>query len=188
MTYDPRKAAQTVAYLAIKNRRRPLNILKAVKLVYLADRESVRLSGFPIQDEPHYSMPHGPVNSTTYRHIRGEVPPDEVNGWNDFLTDRNNHKVGLANQDIDPHDLDELSDADIAVLDVVWSRFGHMDEWQLVEWTHDPHNVPEWEDPGTSSSLIPLRRMMDAVGIESPADQEEVVREHRRASEFLKSL
>ena len=39
MTYDPRKAAQTIAYLTVKNGRTPLNILKAVKLVYLADRE-----------------------------------------------------------------------------------------------------------------------------------------------------
>lgn len=188
MSYDPRKAAQTVAYLTVKNDRRPINILKAVKLVYLADRESVRRNGFPIQDEPHYSMPHGPVNSTTYRFIRGEVPPNEQNGWSDFLTDRDNHKVGLANQDIDTDELDELSDADIAVLEAVWEQFGHMNEWQLVDWTHDPHNVPEWEDPNGSSSIIPLRRMMDALGIENAADQEAIVRESRRSSEFLKAL
>lgn len=186
--YDPRKAAQTIAYLAVKNGRRPLNILKAVKLVYLADRESVRRSGFPIQDEPHYSMPHGPVNSSTYNHIKGEVPPEAAEGWSEFLKDRTNHRVGLVNRDIDPEDLDELSEADIAVLDAVWEEFGHMTQWQLVDWTHDPHNVPEWEDPHGSSSFIPLRRMMDALGIENAADREAEVREHRRSSAYLKAL
>ncbi|NIZ11944.1 Panacea domain-containing protein [Phaeobacter sp. HF9A] len=188
MSYDPRKAAQTIAYLAVKNEREPLNILKAIKLVYLADRESVRRSGFTIQDEPHYSMPHGPVNSTTYRFINGEVPPQEANGWSEFLTDRNGHRVGLANPQIDPDDLDELSDAEIAVLDDVWEQFGHLTQWQLVEWTHDPHNVPEWEDPHGSSAPIPLRRMMDALGIQNAADQETFVREQRRSSAYLKAL
>ena len=188
MTYDPRKAAQTIAYLTVKNGRHPLNILKAVKLVYLADRESVRCHGFPIQDEPHYSMPHGPVNSTTYRHINGEIPPERAEGWSKYLADRTRHRVGLADRDINPDDLDELSDADVAILDAVWDQFGHMSEWQLVDWTHDPHNVPEWEDPNGSSQLIPLRRMMDALGIENSADQEDAVRESRRASAFLKAL
>lgn len=188
MSYDPRKAAQTIAYFAVKNGRNPLNILKAVKLVYLADRESVRRYGFPIQDEPHYSLPHGPVNSTTYEFMKGEVPPHRSGGWGEFLTDRANHRIGLRDRDIDPDNLDELSDADIAVLDDIWDRFGHMDQWQLVDWTHDPHNVPEWEDPNGSSQPIPLRRMMDALGIENAADQEQIVQDSRRASAFLKAI
>ena len=188
MTYDPRKAAQTIAYLTIKNGRRPLNILKAVKLVYLADRESVRLYGFPIQDEAHYSMPHGPVNSDTYSYIKGEVPPNLARGWTEFLTDRANHNIGLQNKNIDPDDLDELSEADVEVLDSVWSKFGDMDQWALRDWTHNTRNVPEWEDPNGSAELIPLRRMMDAVGIENAADQEEVVSDSRHIAAYLKAL
>lgn len=188
MSYDPRKAAQTIAYLAVKNGRKPLNVLKAIKLVYLADRESVRCSGFPIQDEPHYSMPHGPVNSTTYRFIQGEVPPEDARGWGEFLTDRNAHRVGLVNPQIDTDDLDELSDADISVIDSVWEQFGHMSGWELVDWTHDPNNVPEWEDPNGSSNPIPLRRMMEALGLSQAAEQEAVVREHRYTTSYLKAL
>lgn len=188
MSYDPRKAAQTIAYLAVKNGRKPLNILKAIKLVYLADRESVRRSGFTIQDELHYSMPNGPVNSTTYRFINGEVPPGDAAGWSEFLTDRNGHRVGLANPGVATDDLDELSDAELSVLDDVWEKFGSMNQWDLVNWTHDPHNVPEWEDPNGSSNPIPLRRMMDALGVQNAADQEAMVREHRKSSSYLKAL
>jgi uncharacterized phage-associated protein len=165
-----------------------LNILKAVKLLYLADRESVSRHGFPIQDEPHYSLPNGPVNSHTYEFMKGEVHPDLAAAWNDYLTDRSNHEIGLRDPDIDPDDLDELSEADLSVLDAVWDRFGHMDQWELVEWTHDVHNVPEWEDPKGSSALIPLRRMMDALGVQNAADQEQIVQESRRASAFLKAI
>ena len=66
MSYDPRKAAQTIAYFSIKNGGKPLHVVRAVKLVYLADRESTARSGFPIQDETRVSMRHGPVNSSTY--------------------------------------------------------------------------------------------------------------------------
>ena len=187
-SYDPRKAAQTIAYLAVKNGRNPLNILKAVKLVYLADRESVRRHGFPIQEELHYSLPHGPVNTTTYAFMKGEVHPDLATGWGEFLADRSNHRIGLRNREIDLDELDELSDADIAILDAVWEQFGNMDPWQLRDWTHDPHNVPEWEDPNGSSQVIPLRRMMEALGIENAADQEEAVQESRSASAFLRAL
>jgi len=188
VSYDPRKAAQTIAYFTVKNGRNPLNILKAIKLVYLADRESVNRHGFPIQDELHYSMPLGPVNSTTYRHINGEMPPEDAVGWAEFLTDRNNHRVGLVDQNIDPNDLDELSEADVDVLDAIWDQFGKSDRWQLVDWTHDPRNVPEWRDPNGSSHPIPLRRMMDALGIENSADQAQAVQDSRCASEFLKEL
>jgi len=116
MSYDPRKAAQTIAYLTVKNGRRPLNVIMAVKLVYLADRESVRCHGFPIQDED-YSMPHGLVNTMTYQFIKGEIHPDQTKGWSEFLKDCANHCIGLSDPAIDPNDLDELSEADIAILD-----------------------------------------------------------------------
>ncbi|SHJ78733.1 Uncharacterized phage-associated protein [Palleronia salina] len=188
MSYDPRKAAQTIAYLAVKNGRNPLNILKAVKLVYLADRESIARHGFPIQDEDHYSLPHGPVNTTTYDHIQGVVDPAQAAGWTEFLTDRALHRVGLKDRNIDPDDLDELSEADVAVLDDIWDRFGSMNQWALRDWTHDPKNVPEWEDPNGSSRPIALRRMMEVLGVENAVEQEEAVLEHRRSRNFLKAL
>ena len=92
-------------------------------------------------------MPHGPVNTTTYEFLKGEVHPDQAAGWREFLLDRSDHRIGLENENIDPDDLDELSDADIAVLDAVWDQFGGVNQWQLRDWTRDPHNVPEWGRP-----------------------------------------
>ncbi|PKP68988.1 MAG: hypothetical protein CVT82_13270 [Alphaproteobacteria bacterium HGW-Alphaproteobacteria-4] len=187
MPYDPRKAAQTIAYFAMKNGRKPLNIVKAVKLVYLADRESVLKTGFPIQDEPRVSMKHGPVNSMTYSFINGEYDPIQC-GWSDFLSDRSNHRISLARADLSVDDLDELSEADIQSLDEVWEKFGHLNQWDLVNWTHQTKNVPEWENPGDSSYEIPVERMMRALSVQDAAEQAELVKSLEYAKSIVKSL
>lgn len=189
MSYSPRKAAQTIAYFAIKNGRVPLNVVKAVKLVYLADRESVARSGFPIQDEVRVSMPHGPVNSSTYSFINGEC--DFGAGkeeWSEFLNDRSNHRIGLCRPDIEVDELDELSDAEVDVLEHVWDQFGRLGQWDLVKWTHESQNVPEWEDPGNSSYEIPLERMMRAVGVANASETAELAKSLGQSKNFIKRL
>ncbi|MGB0506998.1 MAG: Panacea domain-containing protein [Pikeienuella sp.] len=157
------------------NDRRPLDVVKAVKLVYLADRESVLRSGFPIQDEVRVSMPLGPVNSSTYSYINGEGNRAET-GWSEFLNDRSDHRIGLINNDLSVNELDELSEAEIEALDAVWEKFGSYNKWDLVDWTHNADNVPEWEDPGRSSVEIPLERLMRALGIDNAVMQAELVK------------
>jgi uncharacterized phage-associated protein len=164
MSYEPRKAAQMIAYLILKSGEGKLNVLKAIKLVYLVDRESIKRFGFPVLDEKRCSMPHGPVNSMTYGYVAGDYDPD-LTGWSEFLLDRENHNIALANDAIQADDLDELSDADIECADAVWEAFGRMNQWQLRDWTHNPHNVPEWEDPQGGSTVIPLQRILNAVGV-----------------------
>jgi len=187
MAYNARKASQTVAFFAMKNGAMPLAVIKAVKLVYLADRESVRRFGFPILDEDRVSMKHGPVNSETYSMINGESDPTE-NGWSEFLRDREDNNISVARPELTEDDLDELSDADIEVLDAVWNRFGQMTKWQLRDWTHIQANVPEWENPGSSSWPIPLERMMAHLNVPNFEEQAAAVREFDRIDSLLQAL
>lgn len=187
--YNPRKAAQTVAFFAIKTGVSAINVLKVMKLVYLADRESIARYGFPILDERRVSMRNGPVNSITYDYIKGEVPPEYDCGWGDYVADRAGHDVGLTRADITIDELDELSDAEIETLEAVWSKFGGMDQWSLVRYTHDAENVPEWNDPkGFGSRTIPLDSLMAAVGVKDHALHAKEVESANRAMEFLKGL
>jgi len=181
--YNPAKAAQVVAYLALKAPGHKLNVVKAVKLVYLADRASVQRWGAPILDEQRVSMRHGPVNSCTYSFINGEGGPDD-GGWSTYVKDRANHEIG-AKPNINEDGLDELSDADILCLDEVWERFGKMDTWDLVKWTHDPENIPEWEDHGSSSFPIPLERIMRNVGVPHASEQARLLVEYSAISSLL---
>ncbi len=191
MTYNPRKASQTVAFFALKTAQRRINVLKVVKLVYLADRENVARYGSPILDERRVSMLNGPVNSFTYNHIKGEVSPEYDGGWSEFVSDRSNHDVGLASKNISVDDLDELSDAEVATLEIVWESFGDLDQWQLVDLTHDEANVPEWEDPkktGYNSKTIEFENMLAAIGIPSHEEHAAEMESVGNATRFLKGL
>ncbi|ACM27541.1 Panacea domain-containing protein [Rhizobium rhizogenes] len=178
MTYDPKKAAQLIARFIQKSGGNSINVLKAVKLVYLADRESIGRYGFPILDETRVSMPHGPVNSTTYSHINGEYDLGAC-GWADYLEDKEHHQIALANTALTVDDLEELSDADLECVDAVWERFGVMNQWELRDWTHNPKNIPEWEDPNGASNPIPLIRIMTALGMENAKELADEVHDYR---------
>jgi uncharacterized phage-associated protein len=185
MSYNARKAAQVIAYFASKTDSKRIDILKVIKLVYLADRESIKTYGFPILDEIRVSMPHGPVNSLTYAHIQGEYDLTE-SGWSQYLCDRSNHQVSISENA--PSDWDELSDADIRCLDVVWSRFGHLDKWQIRDWTHSPSNIPEWEDAYGSSLPIPIERIMRAVGVEFGSEYAETIRSFEESDRSFRDM
>jgi uncharacterized phage-associated protein len=157
--YDPRKAAQVVSFFA-KCAGGSIHVLKVVKLVYLADREALAHFDAPILSDKFVSMPYGPVNSLTLNHIDGTA--DDAPDWNEFLTDREGHFIGLRNPDITTHDLDEISPAEMKILQLVWNKFGHMDRFELAKYTHD--NCPEWEDPHGSSNPIPVERIFKYLG------------------------
>lgn len=187
MPCSPRKAAQTIGFFALQTEASSVSVRKAVKLVYLADRESVRRRGHPIQDEARVSMPHGPVNSATYEYLKGAYDP-ERSGWSAYLADKADHEVGLARNDITLDDLDELSQSEIQILSDVWERFGGMDRWALRDWTHDAANVPEWKDPNGSSHRITLREIMDAVGMDHAKERSHEYQSLQKAQDILASL
>lgn len=183
MVYNPRKAAQVISFFASKSDDNHIEILKVIKLVYLADRESLKTYGFPVLDEQRVSMPHGPVNSLTYSFINGEM---ENAGWSEFLLDRDNHRVSVKPGA--PQDWDELSEADLECLEMVWKQFGQMNKWEIRDWTHSSENIPEWEDPGRSSSPIPIERILLSVGIHSHVQAAEQIHDLQKAERLISSL
>ena len=60
--FTTRKVAQMAAYFA-ECSGGTINILKLIKLMYLADRESMHRHGTPISFDRFVSMDHGPVPS-----------------------------------------------------------------------------------------------------------------------------
>jgi uncharacterized phage-associated protein len=155
--YNVRKAAHIVAHFALKAGG-SINVLKLVKLAYLADRQFLAEYDEPILFDRLVSMEHGPVDSTFLSLINGEV---ENLQWTSIISAKANHFVGL-NEAVRADNLDELSDAEVGVLDSVWQQFGHMTQWELRDYTHD--NCPEWEDPFKSSYVIPYERIFKYLG------------------------
>ncbi|WP_176722322.1 Panacea domain-containing protein [Candidatus Thiosymbion oneisti] len=157
--FNERKAAQMAAYLLHK-RGGTMSHLKLMKLLYLADREAMDRYGAPISGDLLVAMPHGPALSNTLNHMDGDVE-SSPGGWTDWISDQADYELMLRNP-VSVEDLDELSEAELDVLDAVWEQFGSMGRWALRDYTHT--HCPEWEDPRGSSNPIPYYRVFRALG------------------------
>ena len=137
-------------------------VLKLTKLMYLADRESLRRFGFSITNDRAVSMPHGPVLSQTLDHVNDALP-SSTDGWDHWVQDRENHEVSIAaGRSADNESLDELSESEVEVIASTWSEFGALSPYQLRDYTHE--KCPEWVDPQGSSRPIHRRSILKSVG------------------------
>ena len=184
--YSDRKAAQVAAFFLLKSPNKRLEIVKLMKLLYLAERESIKRYHSPLLWDCMVSMPHGPVLSQTLDYINGhlESSPD---GWEDWISDRENHEVSLK-KDITEDDLTALSQADIELLNDIWQRFGHMSSWELRKWTHK--NCHEWEDPKGSAFPIPYERLLKVLGFDQDTSKNIIqhIEEMRFIDDIFKQL
>ncbi len=146
-----------------------INVLKLMKLMYLADREAMHRYGFPISLDNMVSMQHGPVLSRALNLSRGLESKASQDIWDSWISDRENHAVELI-ENLERKDLDYISEADLEVLEFVWEKFGQMNGWELRDYTHE--HCAEWKDPeSTGRGSFPIEEIdvFRAVGI---ADEE----------------
>lgn len=179
--FSQRKVAQMAAFLIDRGRGR-MNYLKLMKLLYLADRESLKRHGEPISGDRYVSMDHGPVLSQTLNLINGAVEFEE-GGWDHWIADKADYEVSLRRK-VSREALDELSEAETDVLDAVYAKFGKMDQWKLRDYTH--RYCGEWQDPEGSSVPIEYVDIFRALG-RSPAEARKLAAriEHERRIDRL---
>jgi uncharacterized phage-associated protein len=112
--------------------------MKALKLLFFADRYHLRKFGRPLSCNQYYAMKNGPVASEA---------KDVA-----LLTGLSDHKRKYAEQylypsstyyfaSVKPHDPAVFSESDREALDFSWNRFGRYTEFELSEITH---LYPEW--------------------------------------------
>lgn len=157
---NERKVAQMAAYL-LNRRGGRMSHLKLMKLLYLSDRESMRQYDETISGDRLVSMDHGPVLSSTLNYMNGNVE-SRPGGWEDWISDREDHELSLRKDIASVDELDELSEADIDVLDTIWDKFGKMTRWNVRDYTHQ--QCEEWRNPEGSSHPIPYERVFLALG------------------------
>ena len=145
--FSPERTAQVCAGFT-RRAGGSINVLKLVKLTYLCDRMSMERYGAPVTYDTYASMDHGPVPSGTLSLINKSDDPD----WNRWMKEREGHEVTLEIQEFVDEDLDELSAADLKIVNEAWKKFGSMDEWDLSRHTHE--HCEEWSYPGGTS--IPI--------------------------------
>jgi len=160
MQYSERKAAQIAAFLVFSAGGQT-EILKLIKLMYFAERESFTRYGEPMTGDSFYSLDHGPILSRTLDHVNN-LTDSVPGGWESWIKDREDHLVSLQD-DGDPTDkLTLLSDADLEILTDIWASYGKYTASQLRNLSHEI--CEEWEDPNGSRLPISYSRLLKCVG------------------------
>jgi uncharacterized phage-associated protein len=179
MQFSEQKAAQVAAFF-LHRAQGQLEILKLMKLMYLAERASYKKFGEPMIGDRLVSMDNGPVLSITLNHMNRFLPSQE-GGWETWVSDRRDYLLALNREIKDPkEDLLQLSDGELEVLESVWKEYGQLGSFQLADLTHKI--CPEWEDPHGSSLPISRSRLLRSLGFDDETSKalEERIEANRR--------
>jgi uncharacterized phage-associated protein len=157
--FDPTRTIQAAAVLLKTSPSHRMSRLRLLKLLYIADRETLQEAGRPITGDRAVAMKNGPVLSRTYDLIKGaDLAAPE---WERFFRNADRWEVEL----IDEPGVGELSKYEIEKLQDVACRFEACDDWEVAEHTH---GFPEWQKnrpDGNTQRPIPLEDLLEAVGL-----------------------
>lgn len=151
------KTIQASAVLLKAEPNHCMSRLRLLKLLYIADRESLTERARPITGDCPVAMDHGPVLTNTYDLIKGESY--NAPQWETYIQSRGRDSVLVSEPGVG-----SLSRYEIAKLHSVEHRFQNRDDWEIAEFTHTfeewIRNIP----PKGSSKAIPVEDILAATG------------------------
>lgn len=136
--FSHRKATQALNFFA-QQAGGTIHKLKALKLVYFADRYHLRRFGRPITGDEYLAMPYGPVASSVKDLAEmGEFLSEEERSYgSQFIQPIEGH----AYRSVAPVEERAFSESDRIALAWAWETFGRMERFALAKHTH---LYPEW--------------------------------------------
>ncbi|QNP92571.1 SocA family protein [Corynebacterium zhongnanshanii] len=156
------KAAQAVNFFLEQNANDPQSVdgdqyLKLIKLLWAADRHSLRNFGSEVTEDHYFALPYGPVASETYDLMKAcrqgaEMRPDTTSQsdtlwWREHFETRRYALHRLA----DPGS-DHLSPADILMLEEAYVQFRESGGFETAR--NISHIYPEWTRAYDSRSSV----------------------------------
>ena len=161
------KAMQAIASMLHFHNTREMSYLRMLKLLYIADRESIKETGLPITGDHVVAMEHGPVLSGVYDLLKGASTSWPL--WSQYFQTCG-YRIVLVGEPGNG----KLSKYEIGKLREIAARYENMNDWDLVEHVH---TFDEWKrnNPGKSSKPIPLDHILEAVG--RIADRDAILQE-----------
>ena len=151
------KTIQASVVLLKTESARRMSRLRFLKLLYIADRESLTDRARSITGDRGIAMDHGPVLSNTYNLIKGE----------DYLStdwEKNVRNEGREIVLVSDPGVGALSRYEIAKLHDVAQRYQDQNDWDVAEVTH---TFEEWiknKPRKGSSKIIPEDDILTATG------------------------
>jgi uncharacterized phage-associated protein len=137
--FNHKKAVQCLNYFAGINGG-IINKMKAIKLIWLADRAHIRRYGRPIIMDQYFALPFGPIPSNTK-----DLAEVNVFSSEDEVTYRNNYINVIDKftfQSVNKIDEKVFSQTDLTIIENIYSEFGNFSEYELSELSH---SYPEWK-------------------------------------------
>ncbi len=137
--FDYKKATQALNYLARQERSKKINKMKALKLIWAADRYHLRKYARPVTGDRYMAMQYGPVASSV----------KDIAEKSDFLSEEEKNYSGRYIKPMDRYtllsvrepDLAVFSQTDLEAINFAKNCFGSMNQFDLSEATHQ---YPEW--------------------------------------------
>ena len=151
------KTTQAAGFL-LERHRGSMSKGVLIKLLYLADRKLLAKRGQPLTGDQPVSMENGPALSKTYDLTKGAALEHRAY-WEQHITvaRKGDHNLSLKKKTGTEH----LSKSEIQALEEVDKEFGNWGWKRLVEYCH---TLPEWKNPGKSSTEIQVEEILTAVG------------------------
>lgn len=139
LTFNYKKATQCLNFLAVQSGG-IINKMKAIKLIWLADRYHLRKYGRPITKDEYFAMDYGPVNSGVKElaEMSGFLGQVEIDYASKYITPLGRYNL----QSVEPVENDVFSETDFEALAFAWEKFGKHDQFRLRDISH---NYPEWK-------------------------------------------
>lgn len=140
MNFNYKKATQCLNYFARKSSNNSVNKMKAIKLIWAADRYHLRKYGRPITWDAYFALKLGPIGSTTLdiADDAQHLDPDIKVYANQFIKPLNKNTYTSKKA----LDLDVFSETDIEALNFAFENFNKYDKYVLAK--EITHKYPEW--------------------------------------------
>ncbi|MGH1337024.1 MAG: Panacea domain-containing protein [Aureispira sp.] len=137
--FQYKKAVQLINFFTHKEGGE-INRLKAVKLVWLADRLHLRQHYRLITEDTYYAMPRGPVPSNTLNLLKeGRGLTNEQFEYAQEIIQKKGNFTYTTKKSVYKK---IFSITDCIAMEAVYEQFGILDKYQLSELSH---TYPEWK-------------------------------------------
>jgi uncharacterized phage-associated protein len=177
--FNQQKTVQAVAFL-LKQKRdsaKTDNYMRILKLLYFADRQSIKETGSPITGDRFVAMEHGPTLSKLYDLIfqRGINNAE----WDKYI-EKNGYEIHLIQ---DPGN-SKLCKYEIDLLRKIWEENRELGDFDVAKKSEE---FPEWQNnnPGKSSKPIHLKDMLTAMGCDNLLTEIEAAAAENQAADKL---
>lgn len=137
-----RRITQLLSFFAHQNESRQISKLKALKLIWAADRYHVRKYGRLISGDIYFAMKLGPVASEAKDIAEADEYLSEpiLKYASEYIHPDKTARTIIAKDGVDDS---YFSKSDFEALRFAWDKFGHYDKFHLSE--KITHIYPEWK-------------------------------------------